>query len=144
MRVQICTVSDTLRRHFSPAAVPICPAWYVWYRVQTGAARPAFGRVCRSLRGLRCCLRCAVRPGVLGPGSPPLGYMGRAGGGEVDTSRRKNSKKAFFGVPFTNTTPPSQTKTHPIVQVSKFSEKYKKDLSPDLICAILDRKKGAL
>nr|DAM16150.1 MAG TPA: hypothetical protein [Caudoviricetes sp.] len=30
-----------------PPTVPICPAWYVWYRVQTGAACPASGRVCR-------------------------------------------------------------------------------------------------
>lgn len=90
-----------------PAAVPIYPAWAAWYRVQTGAACPASGRVCRALRGLlwfwhglRGCLRCAVCSGALGLGSPPLGYMGRAGGGGVvDTSRRKNSKKAFLFLP---------------------------------------------
>lgn len=45
--------------------------------------------------GLPCCPCCAVCPGALGLGSPPAGYTGRAGGGVVDTSRRKNSKKAF-------------------------------------------------
>lgn len=70
--VQICTVSDTLYRHSSPAAVPIYQARPVWYRVQTGAACPASGRVCRVLHGLpliwhglRCCLCCAVCPGAL-------------------------------------------------------------------------------
>lgn len=53
---KLYTLPDTL-----PAAVPIAPAWSVWYRVQTGAACPASGRVCRSLRGLPCIwhgLRC--------------------------------------------------------------------------------------
>lgn len=39
-------LSDTLRRQFTQAAVLICPAWPVWYRVQTGAACPASGSVC--------------------------------------------------------------------------------------------------
>ena len=46
-RPKLYTLPGTL-----PAAGTICPAWPVWYRVQTGAACPAFGRVCRALRGL--------------------------------------------------------------------------------------------
>lgn len=52
--VQICSDSDTLRRHSSPAIAPICPAHPIWYRVQTGAACPASGRVCR------CAVSCMV------------------------------------------------------------------------------------
>nr|DAW07981.1 MAG TPA: hypothetical protein [Caudoviricetes sp.] len=32
--------------------VTICPAWAVWYRVQTGAARPASWHVCLALHSL--------------------------------------------------------------------------------------------
>lgn len=78
-RVQICTVSDTLHAIQHTAAVTICPAWAVWYRVQTGAACPASGRACRALRGLPwylpalvfwrglpCCLYRVAVPGALG------------------------------------------------------------------------------
>jgi len=85
----------------APAAGTICPALAVWYRVQAFRVR-------------------------WGLGAPPAGYMGSAGGGVVDTSRRKNSKKAFSVFLLPTPTPPSQNETHPIVQVSKNSKKYKK------------------
>lgn len=58
-----------------------CPGVAVWYRVQTGAACPASGRVCRALHGLSCiwhglpCCVCDVQsfrvrwghPGGIGP-----------------------------------------------------------------------------
>nr|DAM27978.1 MAG TPA: hypothetical protein [Caudoviricetes sp.] len=48
--------------------------------------------------------------------------MGRAGGGAVDTSRRKNSKKAFF-LP----TPSFLLKKpYPLLSISKISRKNKK------------------
>ena len=72
-RPKLYTLPDTLPALQRPAAGMICPARPVWYRVQTGAACPAFGRVCRSLRGLPCIWRglscrlsCAGRPGALG------------------------------------------------------------------------------
>lgn len=52
--VQICSVSDTLHALQRFATGTICPAWAVWYRVQTGAACPAPRRasVCRVLHGM--------------------------------------------------------------------------------------------
>lgn len=71
-RPKLYTLPDTLQAVQHPAAVPICPAWPVWYRVQTGAACSASGRVCLALhglpciwRGLCCCLCCVVCPGAL-------------------------------------------------------------------------------
>ena len=51
----------------APAAGTICPAWPVWYRVQTGAACPAFGRVCRCAS---CCGRSALH--LARPALPPV------------------------------------------------------------------------
>lgn len=87
--VRICSVSDTLCRQSSPAAVPIYPARPVWYRVQTGAACPASGRVCRGVvccghglpciwHGLCCCLCCAVRPGAPWAGVSTSGVYGES------------------------------------------------------------------
>lgn len=64
-RVQICSVSDALRSPPAPRTATICPARPVWYRVQTGAACPASGRVCRCAA---CCGRSALhlaRPALL-------------------------------------------------------------------------------
>ena len=92
-------------------------------------------RVCVPVRGVACLASgtachaaCRAQPVLVrwGLGSPPAGYMGRAGGGAVDTSRRKNSKKAFSTLLLPKPTPPSQNETHPIVQVSKNFKKYKK------------------
>ena len=77
-RPKLYTLPDTLQAAQRLAAVPIAPA-----RSALHLARLALLPVLFSLSV------CA------GLGSPPLGYMGRAGGGVVDTSRRKNSKKAF-------------------------------------------------
>lgn len=126
-----------------PAAVPIYPAWAAWYRVQTGAACPASGRVCRALRGLlwfwhglRGCLRCAVCSGALGLGSPPLGYMGRAGGGgAVAPSRRKNSKKAFL-LP-THPLFSAQNTHTPIANLKNFPQKQKDPYKGSGFCVIL-------
>lgn len=124
----------------SAAACAICKARAVWYRLQTGAACPAFGRVCRALSGLLWFwhgLRCAVCSGALGLGSPPAGYMGRAGGGAVDTSRRKNSKKAFFGVRVANTHPTfTKRNLSDCASLQKF-QKIQKDPFRSLDCAII-------
>ena len=113
--------------HPAPCTATIYPARPV-YRVQTGAACPASGRVCRCAvccghglpciwHGLCCCLCCAVRLGALGLWSPPEGYIAAAQPRPVSRSTAEKTKK---------TTPPSQNETHPIVQVSKNSKKYKK------------------
>nr|DAX00066.1 MAG TPA: hypothetical protein [Bacteriophage sp.] len=85
--------------------------------------------------GLPCCLPCAVVPGALGLGSPPLGYIGRAGGGVVDTSRRKNSKKAFSGVRVANTHP-TFTKRNPsdCASLQKFRKIQKRPLFRSNLC----------
>lgn len=85
------------------------------------------------------------RSGCAGVGrGTPAGYMGRAWGGAVDTSRRKNSKKAFFGVRVANTHPTfTKRNLSDCASLQKF-RKIQKGPSPGLICAILDRKKGAL
>ena len=53
-RAIIIHMIEGLQRPPAPAAVTIHPARPVWYRVQTGAACPASGRVCLALRGLLC------------------------------------------------------------------------------------------
>lgn len=53
-RAIIIHMIEGLQRPPAPAAVTIHPARPVWYRVQTGAAYPASGRVCLALRGLLC------------------------------------------------------------------------------------------
>nr|DAY84083.1 MAG TPA: hypothetical protein [Caudoviricetes sp.] len=69
--------------------------------------------------------------------SPPAGYTGNAGGGVVNTSRRKNSKKAFSGVRVANTHP-TFTKRHPsdCASLQKF-RKIQKGPSRSLDCAII-------
>ena len=67
-RPKLYTLPDTL-----PAAGTICPAWPVWYRVQTGAACPASGRACR--RVARSALHLA-RPAPLPVLCRPSGCAG--------------------------------------------------------------------
>ena len=70
--MRCCAVSKSaqFRTHCPPssaAAVMICPARSVLYRVQTGAACPAFGRVCRCSS---CCGRSALH--LARPVLPPV------------------------------------------------------------------------
>ena len=128
-----------------PSAGTICPARSVWYRVQTGAARPASGRVCRALRGLPwfwhglpCCLLCAGRPGALEWAGVHLrGIQEAPGVGWVDSLSRKNSKKAFFGVSLANTHP-TFTKRNPsdCASLQKF-RKIQKGPFRNLDCGII-------
>ena len=80
---------------------------------------------CVSVRGVVCPAACAVQSVRvrLGLESPPLGYMGRAGGGVVAASRRKNSKKGVLSLP-----PPlfCSKSPHPHCQSQKFHRKTKK------------------
>ena len=87
-------------------------------------ALPALLPVMCSLSG------CA---GVLG--SPPLGYMGRAGGGVVDTSSRKNSKKAFSSP--THPLFSAQNTPTPIVNLKNSAQKQKDPYKGSVFCAIL-------
>ncbi len=121
----------------SPAAVTIYPARPVWYRVQTGAACPTSGRVCRCAvscvvclaSGTPCAAVCRVQPVRVrwGLGYPPEGYAGRAGGG-AGHARDKifQRKRRFSAFILPTPTPHSQIQTYLIVQVSKNSKKYKK------------------
>lgn len=111
--VHICTVSDTLQR------LGVGLPWYLFALV--------FGMVCSATCRAQS---FRVRWGL---GSPPAGYMERAGGGAVDTSRRKNSKKAFL------------LPTHPLfsaqnipppLPISKISRKNKKTPTKGL-CSVL-------
>lgn len=129
--VQNGTVSDTLHDLQHPTAVLICPAWPVWYRVQTGAACPTSGRVCRALRGLlwfwhglRGCLRCAVFPGALGLAGVAGGvYRQRRGWGGEPSNHRKNKKG-------------SKKSPRPLLSISKIFCKNKKTPTKGL-CSVL-------
>ena len=140
LSVWACSIGHVAQAVQRPAPGPIVPARSVWYRVQTGAVCPAFWRVCRALRGLRCiwrglscCLSCAARPGALGLGLPPVGYTVGAGVGWVDSLRRKNSKKAFSCIP-----PPlfCSKYPYPLLPISKISRKNKKTPTKGL-CSVL-------
>lgn len=144
--VQICTVSDALPALQRPAASTICKTWPVWYRVQTGAACPASWRVCLCAvccghglpciwHGLRCCLFCAVPPGVLGLWSPPEGYARSAGGG-VGHARDKifQRKRRFRRSSYQH--PPLLHKTTPIrlCKSPKIPKNTKRPLSEPRLC----------
>ena len=142
--VRICSVSDTFHAIQRPAqsrspraaclvsgadrcsvssvrARVSCLAWSALHLV-----RPVLLPVMCSRSG------CA---GVLG--SPPAGYTGSTGSGVVDTSRRKNSKKAFFGVRAANTHP-TFTNQNPsdCASLQKF-RKIQKDPFRSLDCGII-------
>lgn len=116
---------------------PYHPARPVWYRVQTGAACPAFGRVsCLAWsalvlappwfwHGLPCCLCCAVCPGALGLWSPPAGYIAAAQPRPVSLSTTEKIKKA-------------QKITPPTLSISKIPlQKQKDPYKGSVFCAIL-------
>nr|DAF16059.1 MAG TPA: hypothetical protein [Caudoviricetes sp.] len=119
-----------------PRRRPDCPAWPVWYRVQTGAACPASGRVCLyAVSCMACPAACAVQSVRVRWGwqGSPVGYTGRAGGGVVDTLRRKNSKKAFL---FPTHPLFSAQNAPPLLSISKIPRKNKKTPTKGL-CSVL-------
>ena len=137
VRVHICTVSDALPALQRPppsrsprvaclvSGADRCSVSSVWACVS----------VRRVLHGLPCCLRCAVCSGALWLWSPPAGYIGRAGGWAVDTSRRKNSKKAFS--PPAHPLCSAQNTPTPIVNLKNFPQKQKDPYKGSVFCAIL-------
>lgn len=125
--------------------VLICPAWPVWYWVQTGAACPASERACRALHGLPLHL---ARPSLLPvlcslsgcAGSWGLhrrGIQGAPGVGQVMPAIKFFKEKGVFGVPLANTHP---TFTNPnpsdCASLQKF-RKIQKDPFRSLECAII-------
>lgn len=106
------------------------------------ASSPAFGRrsalaLVRSVfwHGLPCCLSCAVVPGALEWAGVTGGAYSRHPAPPGQSLNHRKNKKGS----------PTFTKRHlsGCASLQKF-QKIKKDPSPGLICAILDRKKGAL
>ena len=98
-----------------------------------------------SVRGCVPCLAWSVLPPVVcrrsgcagGWGLHLWGIWGEPGGGVVDTWRRKNSKKAFFGVRAANTHP-TFTNQNPsdCASLQKF-RKIQKDPFRSLDCGII-------
>lgn len=124
----------------APAAILICPARPVLYRgrpvqrVQLLGGRSALA-LARPGSGAACDVQpVRVRWGL---GLHRRGIWGEPGGGVVDTSRRKNSKKAFSGGCAANTHP-TFTKRHPsdcaILQIFR---KIQKDPFRSLDCGII-------
>lgn len=137
------------RTHCPPAAVTICPAWPVWYRVQTGAVCPASGRryalalVCPG-SGTACPATCAVQSVRMrwGWGLHRRGIQAALGVGWVMPAIKFFKEKGVFRVSYCKLpTPPSQIRTHPIVQVSKNSEKNKKTPYGAIECVILAKER---
>lgn len=120
----------------APAAGTICSAWPVWYRAQTGAACPAFGRVCRCAS---CCGRSALhltRPVLPPVMCRPSGCAGGCRGGDTGGvySRRpappgqsRHHRKNKKG---------SKNHPHPHCQYQKFRRKNKKTPTKGL-CSVL-------
>ena len=111
----------------SSAAVPIYPARPVWHQVQTGAACPASGRVCRCAVSCVVCLAsgaaCAVQSVRVrwGLGSPPAGYTAAAQPRPVSLPTTEKIKKTH--PTFTNQNPSD------CASLQKF-RKIQKDPSP--------------
>ena len=133
MSVWACSIGHSARIP-APAAGTIYPARPVWYRVQTGAARPASGRVCRCAS---CCGRSALylaRP-VLPPvmcrpsgcagwcRGTPAGYTASAQPRPVSPVTTEKIKKA-------------QKTTTPLSSSPKISRKNKKTPTKGL-CSVL-------
>ena len=117
----------------APAAVPICSTQLVWYRVQTGAACPASGRVCWCAvscmvclaSGTACPAACAAQSFRVrwGLGSPPAGYTAAAQPRPVSSAKNLQNKKGVLSLP----TPSFLRKTpYPPLPISKISRKNKK------------------
>lgn len=130
--VRICTVSDTLHALQRPAAVTICPARPVLYRVQTGAACLASWRVCRCAVSCMVCLASGTACPVQ---SCPVCCMGQGCTGGVYSRRpappgqschhRKNKK----GLPHLHKTKPIRLCKSP-----NFPKNTKRPLSWSNLC----------
>lgn len=129
------SASAQFRTHSMPSSAydgMICPACPVWYRVQTGAACPASGRVCR------CAVQSALhlaRPALLpvlcslsgcagGCRGAPAGYIAAAQPRPVSLSTTEKIKKAQKKI------------TPPLLPISKISRKNKKTPTKGL-CSVL-------
>lgn len=126
-------LSDTLPTLHRTAAGMISPAWALLYRVQTGAARPASGRVCvGAWRGLPCIWHacraaCAVQSvrARWGAGVPPAGYIAAAQPhpvSPVTTEKIKKTKKITLP---------------PIANLKNSAKKQKDHYKGSVFCAIL-------
>ena len=132
-----------------PVASTICPARPVWYRVQTGAACPASGRLCLALHcmvcpgtcpalvfGTACAAACAVQSFRVrwGWGLHRRGIQGAPGVGQVMPAHSEANKKGVFPV----SPPPGSCATHPHPHgpAPKFRRKNKKTPTKGL-CSVL-------
>lgn len=121
--VQICTVSDTLPTLQRPAAIPIVPAWPVWYWVQR-VQRPGV-----------CVVPCMVCPAACRVQSFRVRWCGQGCTGGVYSRRpappgqsfnhRKNKKG-------------SKKLPYPLLPISKIPPQKQKDpYKGSAFCAIL-------
>lgn len=131
------------RTRCTPAAGMICPAWPVWYRVQTGAACPVSGRVCRCVAWSALHLARSVLLPVLcsrsgcagGWGLHLWGIWGEPGVGRSTPRVEKIQKRRFPRLPtpsFLRKTPPP-----PIANLKNFPQKQKDPYKGSAFCAIL-------
>ena len=122
----------TYKRTPSSVSVLICPAWPVWYRVQTGAACPASGL--RSalvlarpgISGTACAAACAAQPFRVrwsGQGCTGGAYSRRPSPPGQSFNHRKNKKG-------------SKNHPCPLFQISKIPRKNKKTPTKGL-CSVL-------
>ncbi len=129
-RVQICTVSDTLHALQHPAAVLVYPAWAVWYRVQTGAALPASGRVsCLAWSALHLArpallLMMCNPPGCAGAWVSTGGVYSRRPAPPGQSFNHRKNKKG------------SKKSPYPPLPISKIPRKNKKTPTKGL-CSVL-------
>lgn len=135
-RPKLYTLPDTLPALQHPQQVQS-----VLYRVQTGAACPAFGRVCRCVAWSALHLvRPALLPVVRSPcgcaggwGLHRRGIQGAPGVGWSTPRVEKIQKRRFPCLP----TPSFLRKTpHPLLSISKISRKNKKTPTKGL-CSVL-------
>ena len=129
---QICIVD-------SPADGTIYPTRPVWYRVQTGAAFPASGRVCLALRGLSCsgtacAAACRVQT-VRARWGHPGGIGPEARVGAVSLVSSDQNKKGTF---FANTHPTFTKRNLSDCASLQIFRKIQKGPSRSLDCAIIN------
>nr|DAL59018.1 MAG TPA_asm: hypothetical protein [Caudoviricetes sp.] len=80
LSVWACSIGHVAQAVQRPAPCPIVPARAVWYRVQTGAACPAFGRVCRCVAWSALPPVMCSRSGCAGAGVSTSGVYGASWG----------------------------------------------------------------